>query len=86
MTKTSTAVLLAKAAKTIGVERQTLRRACNRLGLRDRRPDGQRVIPAEVVRLFARTRQFSGYLYPKNINSLDSLLRAANELASASKE
>jgi hypothetical protein len=77
---TPTAVPLAKAAETIGTDRQTLRAVCNRLGFRDRQSDGQRVIPAEVVQLFAQTRQYSGYFHPRSINTRDALLRAASEL------
>jgi hypothetical protein len=74
----TTTISLAKAAAAIGTDRSVLRRALNRFGLRDRRADGQRVLPAEVVNLFARTRKQSGYLYPRGIDTRDALLRAAN--------
>ena len=50
---TPVTVSLAEAAERIGTDRQTLRAVCNRLGFRDRQSDGQRVIPAGVVQLFA---------------------------------
>jgi hypothetical protein len=74
----TTTIPLAKAADAIGTDRSVLRRACNRFGIRERQPDGQRIIPAEVVRLFAQTRRQSGYLYPRGIDTRDALLRAAN--------
>jgi hypothetical protein len=78
---TPTNVSLAEAAEVIGTDRQTLRAVCNRLGLRDRQADGQRVLPLEIVQLFRRTRQFSGYFHQRSVNTREALLRAANELA-----
>jgi ATP-dependent DNA ligase len=70
-------ITLSQAAPIIGAVPSVVRRALNRFSLTEKR-DGERVIPAEVVRLFARTRRHSGYLYPRNIETLDALLRAAN--------
>jgi hypothetical protein len=68
---------LSQAARTIGAAPSVVRRACDRFSLNEKRA-GQRVIPVEVAHLFARTRRQSGYLYPRNIDSLAALLRAAN--------
>jgi hypothetical protein len=74
---TTNSIPLSQAARTIGAAPSVLRRALNRFSLNEKQ-NGQRVIPTEVAHLFARTRQQSGYLYPRNIDSLDALLRAAN--------
>jgi len=68
---------LSQAARTIGAAPSVLRRALNRFSLNEKQ-NGQRVVPAEVARLFARNRRQSGYLYPRNIDTLDELLRVAS--------
>jgi hypothetical protein len=68
---------LSEAARSIGAAPSVLRRALNRFSLNEKE-NGQRVVPAEVARLFARTRRQSGYLYPRNIDTLDALLQAAS--------
>jgi hypothetical protein len=75
---TTNSIPLSQAARTIGAAPSVLRRALNRFSLNEKQ-NGQRVVPAEVARLFARTRRESGgYLYPRNIDSLDALLQAAS--------
>jgi hypothetical protein len=74
---TTNSIPLSQAARTIGAAPSVLRRALNRFSLNEKQ-NGQRVIPAEVAHLFARTRRESGYLYPRNIDTLDELLRVAS--------
>jgi hypothetical protein len=68
---------LTQAARTIGTDLSVLRRALNRFGIIDHQEDGQRVVDPRIVRFFAQTKRASGYFYPKSINTLDKLLKAA---------
>jgi hypothetical protein len=75
--QTTNSIPLSRAARAIGTAPSVLRRALNRFSINEKQ-NGQRVIPAEVVRLFAQTRRQSGYLYPRGIDTRQALLRAAN--------
>lgn len=77
------AIPLAQAAKTISIDKSSLRRALNRFGIVDRQDDGQRVIDPRIVALFAQTRRTSGYLYPRTIDTLDKLLATASQITEA---
>jgi hypothetical protein len=76
----TTTIPLTEAARTIGADYSVLRRALTRFGLINHPSDGQRVMDARIVRFFAHSRRASGYLYPRDINTLDKLLAAASKL------
>jgi hypothetical protein len=73
----------AEAARAIPTDPTSLRRACNRFGLFQYGDDRQRRVPEGVVALMRRSKQNSGYLYPRHINTLDKLLAAASEISKA---
>ena len=73
-------ITLTQAARTIGTDLSVLGRALNRFGIIDHRDDGQRVVDPRIVRFFAQTKRASGYFYPKNVDTLNKLLKAASKL------
>jgi hypothetical protein len=77
---------LTEAARTIGADYSVLRRALNRFGLIEHPSNGQRrVMDVRIARFFAHSRRASGYLYPRDINTIDKLLEAASKLGSRGK-
>jgi hypothetical protein len=76
----ATTIPLTEAARATGADYSVLRRALNRFGLIDHQDDGQRVIDARIARFFAHSRQISGYLYPRSIDTPAKLWAAASKL------
>jgi hypothetical protein len=76
----ATTIPLTEVARATGADYSVLRRALNRFGLIDHQDDGQRVIDARIARFFAHSRQISGYLYPRSIDTPAKLWAAASKL------
>jgi hypothetical protein len=77
----ATTIPLTEAAREIGSDYSVLRRALNRFGLIEHPSNGQRrVTDVRIARLFAHYRRTSGYLYPKNIDTVEKLKNAASKL------
>lgn len=74
-------VSLAHAARIIPAHPSSLRRALDHFGIRERNANGQREMDEPIAKLMRHSKQRSGYLYPRHINTREKLLAAALELA-----
>jgi hypothetical protein len=69
-------ITLTEAARTIPSHPAALRKTLNQFGLTERRSDGQRIIPADLVWFFKEMKRLSGYMYPFHVRTRDDLLAA----------